>query len=99
MPSYDTLSTALDALRRRGYTEDFNLAENCLICNSRRFNPDEFEIKEVYRFEGPTDPADEAVLYGIQSANGWKGVLVNGYGYQSEPITDAIAQKLRIVRN
>ena len=96
MLNYDTLSSALAALRANGFTEDFNLAENCLICNSQRFSPDEFEIKDVYRFEGPTDPADEAVLYSIQSANGWKRVLVNSYGYQSESISDAIALKLRI---
>jgi hypothetical protein len=97
MANYDTLSAALDAMRQNGYTEDFNLAENCLICNSQRFNADEFEINEVHRFEGPTDPADEAVLYGIESKNGLKGVLVNSYGYQSEPMSDAIARKLRIV--
>lgn len=96
MPNYDTLSSALTALRAKGFTEDFNLAENCIICNSQRFNPDEFEIKEVHRFEGPSDPADNAVLYGIESVNGLKGVLVNSYGYQSEPMTDAIARKLRI---
>jgi len=83
-------------MRQKGYTEDFNLAENCLICNNQRFNADEFEINEVHRFEGPSDPADEAVVYGIESRNGLKGVLVNGYGYQSEPMSDAIARKLRI---
>lgn len=96
MANYDTLSSALAAMRAAGYTEDFNLAENCLICNSQRFNPDEFEINEVHRFEGPSDPADEAVLYGIESKDGLKGVLVNSYGYQSESMSDAIARKLRI---
>jgi hypothetical protein len=96
MPNYDTLSTALEAMRQNGFTEDFNLAENCLICNTQLFTADEFEIKEVHRFEGPTDPADEAVLYGIESKNGLKGVLVNSYGYQSDPMSDAIARKLHI---
>jgi hypothetical protein len=96
MAASDTLSGALDTLRQKGFTEDFNLAENCLVCNSQCFNPDEFEIKEVHRFEGPSDPADNAVLYGIESTNGLKGVLVNSYGYQSEPMSDAIARKLHI---
>jgi hypothetical protein len=96
MANYDTLSTALAAMRTKGVTEDFNLAETCLICNSQQFGADDFEITEVHRFEGPTDPADEAVLYGIESKNGLKGVLVNSYGYQSEPVSDAIARKLRI---
>lgn len=97
MPDYDTLSTAINAMRANGFTEDFNLAENCLICNGTRYMPEDFEITEVHRFEGPSDPADEAVLYGVESKGGVKGVLVNGYGYQSNPVTDAIARKLRIV--
>lgn len=96
MYQYATVSESLSDLKRRGYTEDFNLKENCLICNAQQFNPADFEIKEVYRFEGPSDPADEAIVYGIESANGLKGVLVNGYGYTSEPMTDEMARKLRI---
>jgi len=96
MPNYDTVTEAIAGLRAQGFTEDFNLAENCLICNSKRFHAEDFEITEVHRFEGPTDPADEAVVYGVASANGWNGVLVNSYGYQSESVTDAIARKLRI---
>ncbi len=96
MPNYDTVSGAITALRTNGFTEDFNLADNCLICNAQRFNADDFEITEVYRFEGPSDPADEAIVYGIQSKSGLKGVLVNSYGYQSEPLSDAIAKKLHI---
>ena len=31
-PSYDSLSEALDDLKKRGYTEDFNLKANCVAC-------------------------------------------------------------------
>jgi hypothetical protein len=48
------------------------------------------------RFEGNSDPGDEAIVYGIESNNGMKGVLVNGYGYSSEPMGEAIAKKLSI---
>lgn len=94
MFQYETSSQAVDDLKKRGFSEDFNLKENCLVCNAMRFHPDEFEITEVYRFEGNSDPADESVVYGIESHNGVKGVLVNGYGYSSEPVGDAIAKKL-----
>ncbi len=96
MHQYDTVTSAINGLRERGFTEDFNLQENCLICNAQKFNPVEFAIKEVYRFEGDSDPGDEAVVYGIESNNGMKGVLVNGYGYQSETMSDRIAKKLRM---
>jgi hypothetical protein len=94
MYHYATVSEAINDLKKRGYTEDFNLQENCLVCNAKKFNPDEFTITEVYRFEGNTDPADAAVVYGIEGKDGTKGSMVNGYGYSSEPMSDAIVKKL-----
>ncbi len=99
MYAYETVTEAVAGLKKRGFTEDFNLEENCLICNAQKFHADEFKISEVYRFEGNSDPGDEAVVYGIESANGIKGVLVNSYGYQSEPMSDEIARKLKLHTN
>ncbi len=99
MHSYDTVSEATDKLKKRGYTEDFNLHENCLICHDKKYNADDFEIKEVHRFEGETDPADEAVVYAIESNDGMKGVLVNAYGYASDTMSDDIARKLKLRRH
>ena len=96
MYQYDSPSHAIDDLRKRGYTADFNLEENCLVCNAQKFNPEQFEIHEVYRFEGASDPGDEAVVYGIEGAGGLKGILVDGYGYSSTPRSEAILQKLKV---
>lgn len=93
---YATVSEAINDLKKRGYTQDFNLQENCLVCNAINYHPDDFHITEVYRFEGATDPADEAVVYGIEGKDGTKGSLVNGYGYSSEPMSEAIIQKLKM---
>lgn len=93
---YETVSQAVNGLRARGFTLDFNLSENCIVCHADKFNPDEFEITEVYRFEGNTDPSDEAIVYGIESVTGLKGVLVNGYGVSADSMTAAIAKKLNI---
>jgi hypothetical protein len=98
MYNYDTLTEALADLRKRNYTFDFSLSENCLVCNNQRFNTDDFEITEVYRFDNATDPDDEAVLYVIESKNGVKGVLVSGYGVSAEGMSAEMAQKLRIKR-
>ena len=93
---YETVSEAINDLKKRGFTEDFNLQENCLVCNAKKFSAEEFEISEVYRFEGNSDPGDEAVVYGIEGKDGTKGSLVNGYGYSSEPMGEAIVKKLKI---
>lgn len=96
MYQYATVSEAINDLKQRGFDEDFNLQENCLVCNDNKYHPEDFEIREVYRFEGETDPADEAVVYGIEGKDGTRGSLVNGYGYSSEPMSDAIIEKLRM---
>jgi len=96
MIAYDTVSEATNGLKKRGFDIDFNLQENCLVCHGEKFNVNDFEIVEVYRFEGDSDPSDEAVVYAIQSTNGKKGVLVSGYGISAEGMSAEMAKKLSI---
>jgi hypothetical protein len=94
---YDTLSEAMDALRDQGYTEDFNLAAHCLECTVKEIElfPHEFEIDKLFRFYGPSDPDDESILYAISSDKyGLKGLLVNGYGFSSDSLTQEMVEKL-----
>lgn len=94
---YATVTEALKRLREKGFTIDYNLGENCITCKSGSFAPADFEIVEVYRYEGQTDPADEATVYGIESNTGLKGVLVTGYGATSG-LSGDILTKLSIIR-
>ena len=99
MENYDTVSSALNSLKARGYTKDFNIAFDKLICHETNdlLNPHEFEITEVYRFEGESNPSDEAVVYAVESKEGKiKGVIVNAYGLYADPISDEMIKKLSI---
>ena len=101
MANYDTVSNALNSLKEREYTKDFNIAFDKLICNETNecLNPHEFEITEVYRFEGESNPSDEAVVYAVESISGnIKGVFVNGYGIYSDSISDEMLKKLSMHR-
>lgn len=91
---YDTVTDAVNGLKKRGFDTDFNLTENCIVCNGHKFSPNDFEIVEVYRFEGNSDPGDEAVVYGIESTNGMKGVLITGYGASAVGMGSEMARKL-----
>lgn len=91
---YETVSEAINELKQKGYSLDFNLQENCIICNENKFEADEFDIIEVYRYEGNSDPADEATVYGIQSKSGLKGVLVLGDTTTLDNKSTAIVKKL-----
>lgn len=94
-----TLSETMNQLRKEGYTEDFNLRQNCLECRNGAFKvfADDFKVDNFFRFEGPSNPSDAAILYAISSDRfGLKGVLVNAYGIYSEPMTDELLEKLEI---
>lgn len=92
---YANAKDALDKLKAEGYTTDFNLNENCIVCHSGKFSANDFEIVAIYRYEGDSNPDDESTVYAIESKSGEKGVLVTSYGAYSEKISDEILQKLR----
>ena len=73
MYHYATVSKALEELTEKGFTLDFNIQEGRIINN-----PNYFEIVQIYRYEGESDPGDEASVYGIKSSTGEKGVFVAG---------------------
>lgn len=97
--NYDNLVVALQDLKKRGYTEDLNLKPDCLHCAAMELNlfTDEFEIDEMHRFEGDTDPGNSSILYAISSKNyGIKGVLINAYGVYADPMNGEMIEKLSV---
>ncbi|MFD2603001.1 MULTISPECIES: hypothetical protein [Flavobacterium] len=79
MYHYATVSKALQELNDKGYTTDFNLEEDRIKKHS-----DDFEIQHIYRYEGESDPGDEATVYGIKAKSGEKGVFVASPGAYTE---------------
>jgi hypothetical protein len=96
MKNYDSLVDALDDLKKRGYEEDFATQTVCLYCGDLdiRLNPEEFNVDEVYRFEGDSNPDDSAVVYAISSTTGVKGTLVDAYGAYSISLSFEMIKKL-----
>lgn len=95
----DTVSQTIEALKKEGYVENFNLQQNCIECRDGHFKVfhDEFIIDKFYRFEGESDPADEATVYAISSPKyGIKGILVNGGGIYTDDLTDEMLDTLKI---
>jgi len=97
MHSYDTLTDALKDLKDRGFSVDFNIAFDKIICSNNEtvLNPHEFEIVEVYRFEGDTNPDDEDVVYAVESKDGKvKGSITSAFGTYAESISTDMIRKL-----
>ena len=92
-----TLSEVINLLKDRGYTFEFNLKEHYLECveNQIKLYPHEFIVDKHYRFEGASDPGDEAIVYAISSEqHNLKGVLIDGYGISSEGISKEMIKSL-----
>ncbi|MDO5510885.1 MAG: phosphoribosylpyrophosphate synthetase [Weeksellaceae bacterium] len=96
--NYNTLSEAIEGMKKEGYTEDFNLTENEIKCMGTElcYNPESFEIHNALRFEGMSNPDDNSVLYAIEANDGTKGLLVDAYGAYAEAISPKMARKLRV---
>jgi len=91
---YATVSEAIEQLRKQGFTCDFNLKQNQLLVGEQAYTADEFEIVDVYRYEGQSDPGDEATVYALASASGVKGILVSGYGASSDEASEETLKRL-----
>jgi Fe2+ or Zn2+ uptake regulation protein len=97
MQTYETVVETLNALKANGYTIDFNLSSNKIVCsqNIHQLQIDDFEITEVHRFEGNTNPDDEDIIYAIQSKDGkLKGTLMSAYGMYADSISNEMVKKL-----
>jgi hypothetical protein len=91
---YATVIEALEELNKKGFTNDFNLQDENI-----KKNPHNYEIEHVYRYDGDTDPDEEAVVYGIRSNSGERGVYVAGFSANSENETVDVLAKLCIEGN
>ena len=78
MYHYTSVAKALDELNEKGFTYDYNIHQDEIVKN-----PSKYEIVHIYRYEGDSNPDDEAVVYGIKSASGKKGVYVAGFAANS----------------
>ncbi len=88
---YTTVSEALSDLTLKGFTYDFNLHEQDI-----EKNPHNYSVQHVYRYEGDSDPGDEAIVYGIECNTGQKGVFVAGFSANSDSNVATVLAKLCI---
>lgn len=85
-----TVSEVINHLKTKGYSADLYLKQNHLECEGNKIKllPDEFIVDKHYRFEGESNPDDEAIVYAISSpTHNLKGVLVDAYGIYSGDIS------------
>lgn len=100
--TYDTLSQAVEGLKALGYDQDLELKQDGVACPALNYDikASEFEVDQVHRFEGMTNPGDASVLYAISSDKyQLKGILIDAYGAYANPPSREMLQKLKYEPN
>ena len=92
----DSLVTVLADVEKRGFKIQFKVREEKLISlkTKNSFFPNEVKIIHFYRFEGESNPDDSSILYAIQTNDGEKGTLVDGYAISADAATAAFVLKI-----
>ncbi len=92
------LETMVDALRRfeaDGYAASFQAQSGLLVGGGVEDRPEEFHVEEIARFEGDTDPSDEAAVFAItHTPSGTKGTYTVTYGPEMDPDDVDATQRL-----
>ena len=98
MFDFDTLSEAINGLKAKGYTRDFNLLEDEIHCDELGcgFKAKEFKVDYIFRFEGDSNPSDNSILFAIETASGEKGILLDAYGTYSSEVSPELLEALKI---
>jgi len=87
----DTLSDAIARLQAEGYTGNwFATDDHLLECSESgaTADPATVTIEHTVRFEGQSDPDDEAILFALSEPGGRRGVYSAPFG-PAMPAADA----------
>ena len=95
----ETMACAVDDLTRRGFTVDLRAVDGTLrTATGEILRPRDLTIREIYRFEGVSDPDDMEVLYAIESTGGVRGTLADAFGVYADPATAVALRDVPIRR-
>jgi hypothetical protein len=100
MPFMNTLSACINKVIGEGYKECFKVTSRGLYSTStsRYYRPEQVQVLNFFRFEGQSDPADNAILYVIETSDGLKGTLVDAYGTYSDGYTGRFMAEVEDIR-
>jgi hypothetical protein len=94
-----TLSSCLNSLLAAGFETQFKAVKEGLksLTTEKVYKPEEIQIKNFYRFEGESDPADSSILYAIQTNSGERGTLTDAYGAYSDAYVTKFIQDVEAI--
>lgn len=105
VPFMNTLTERVNKAVQKGYIDNLKVTKQGLYSSNKdkTYRPSEVQIIDFNRFEGQSDPADNSIMYVIETEDGVKGTLIDAYGpYADENVVkfmtevEAISKKHKI---
>lgn len=86
MESMTTLSEVMQKLKEKGITDEIKLNDYNEIVNNanEKVKAEDLTIIKTYRFEGDSNPADNAALYLVKNQNENMAYIIDAYGVYSD---------------
>ena len=94
-----TLVSCLNSLVRNGFEEHFKVTEKGLkaLRLEKYYEAKDVKVLNYYRFEGDSDPADNSILYALETKDGLRGTLVDAFGpYADSKVTNFMTEVERV---
>lgn len=94
----ETTTEAIARLEHAGYRESFQARAGMLYAlkTQRAYKPEDLVVREVFRFEGESDPADSTVLFALRTRDeAVRGTFIAGYGVSADADSAAVVSKLQ----
>lgn len=80
----NTLTEVMEMLADKGYDNELTFSEQGRMEGmGKSYRPEDLTLIRTYRFEGPSDPADNTALYLLADKDGPVGYIMDVYGYDS----------------
>ena len=89
----ETLSEAIARLEALGFRDSFQPVDGRLraLGAERLFSPEALVVEEVVRFEGESDPDEQAILFALRSPAGEvRGTFTTSFGPLGDPASAEI---------
>ncbi len=94
----DTLAEQMNYLKQKGFSKEFNIEKNQVISGEgEKYDSDDLKIREIYRFEGESNPDDSSDLYAIEANDGSKGLLITSRGAKHN-VNEEIIKNINVER-
>ena len=95
-----TLVSCINSLGKVGYVTQFKVHKDKLksLETEKLYSPEEVKITNFYRFEGESDPADNSILYVIDTNTGEKGTLSDAFGAYADANVAAFVKEVEEIQ-